>query len=69
MGRVQNPFLLCHIVRLRARLAMQKPEGIVGAINRQLADCRLSDALKPASIGAGALVAPEPLIFNAAVGE
>jgi hypothetical protein len=48
---------------------MQKPEGIVGAINRQLADCRLSDALKPASIGAGALVAPEPLIFNAAVGE
>ena len=69
LERIPNPFLLCHIVRMRARVAMQRPEvGAIGAINSELAGCRVTDA-RPPSLATVTPSPAAPLIFSHAADE
>jgi hypothetical protein len=65
LNRISNPFLLCHTVRLRARLSLHRSNDLPSAINHELKQCRRTDTEAPK--GKPELALAEPLVFTASV--
>ena len=67
VDRISNRFLLCHTVRLRARMRFHRSEGVISSINRELAACRQGDTgpsvVKPVPVPV------DHLLFSTALGE
>jgi len=66
VDRVQNRFLLMHIIRLRTRMRMQASKETVATINHELEGCMLADAVMLPVVKE--LPPAAPLLFNTITG-